>query len=61
VNPAYGGEGEYEKAMFLYEVIKEWGFDNVEIINAPDSRAKGGVRPNILAFIKGSVENKFWS
>jgi len=60
VNPAYGGEGEYEKAMFLYEVIKEWGFDNVEIINAPDSRAKGGVRPNILAFIKGGVEDKFW-
>ena len=60
VNPAYGGGGEYEKAMFLYEVIREWGFDDVKVINVPDSRAKCGVRPNILAFIKGSVEDKFW-
>jgi len=60
VNPAYGGEGEYEKAMFLYETIREWGFDDIKVINVPDSRAKGGVRPNVLAFIKGSVEDKFW-
>jgi succinyl-diaminopimelate desuccinylase len=60
VNPAYGGEGEYDKAMFLYETISGWGFDDIKVINARDPKAKGGVRPNILAFIKGRVEDKFW-
>jgi succinyl-diaminopimelate desuccinylase len=60
VNPDYGGEGEYEKAMYLYNVIKDWGFDDIKIINAPDPRAKGGVRPNILAYIKGYSNKKLW-
>ncbi|MCI4437807.1 MAG: M20 family metallo-hydrolase [Ignisphaera sp.] len=60
VNPDYGGEGEYEKAMYLYNVIKDWGFDDIRIINAPDPRAKGGVRPNILAYIKGHSDKKLW-
>lgn len=60
VNPAYGGEGEYEKAMFLYEIIRDWGFDDIKVINASDPRAKNGVRPNILAFIRGIFEDKFW-
>lgn len=60
VNPSFGGEGELDKANFLLEVMKGYGFDKIEVINAPDPRAKGGVRPNILAYIKGEIEDKLW-
>jgi len=60
VNPEYGGDGEYEKALYLYNVIKGWGFDDIKIINVPDNRARGGLRPNILAYIRGSSEKKLW-
>jgi succinyl-diaminopimelate desuccinylase len=60
VNPEYGGEGEYDKAEYLLNVIKDWGFDEIKTIYASDPRAKKSVRPNILAFIKGSSEDKLW-
>lgn len=60
VNPSYGGEGEYDKAMFILDEIKNWGFSDVKVINAPDPRAKGGIRPNIVAFIRGEVNEKLW-
>ncbi|MEM4583158.1 MAG: M20/M25/M40 family metallo-hydrolase, partial [Desulfurococcaceae archaeon] len=60
VNPAFGGDGEYDKATFILDEIKDWGFTDVKVINVPDPRAKGNVRPNILALIKGEVEDKLW-
>lgn len=60
VNPSFGGEGEYEKAMFLVETIKEWGFDDIKTINAQDPRAKMNIRPNVLAYIKGEVKDRLW-
>ena len=49
ISPDYGYQGEYDKAQKLLEIIKDWPFDRVEVYNAPDERAKNGVRPNILA------------
>ena len=46
VSPDYGGEGELEKAEFIENLLK--GFE-VERFDAKDERAKGGVRPNIVA------------
>ena len=60
INPSYGGEGEYDKAEFILEIIREWGFDDIKIINVPDKRARGGVRPNIIAFIRGEADDRFW-
>lgn len=60
VNPSFGGEGEYEKAMFLLNELKDWGFDEIKVINAPDSRVAKGIRPNILAIIKGELDQKLW-
>lgn len=60
VNPAFGGEGEYDKATFLLNEIKQWGFSDIKIINVQDPRAKNGVRPNIIAYIKGEVDDKLW-
>lgn len=53
ISPDSGGEGEYDKAQKLLEIIKDWPFDKVDVYNAPDPRAKNGVRPNILAYYYG--------
>ncbi|GAB6101093.1 M20 family metallo-hydrolase [Thermococcus atlanticus] len=53
ISPDYGYEGEYDKAMKLLEIIREWPFDRIERYDAPDERAKNGVRPNILAYYYG--------
>lgn len=53
ISPNYGYEGEYDKAEKLLELIKDWPFDKIERYDAPDERAKNGVRPNILAYYYG--------
>jgi len=58
ISPDYGGEGEYEKAEVLLEIIEGWGFDRVERYDAPDPRARGGVRPNIIAYYYGEEGDK---
>ncbi|MEM1607986.1 MAG: M20/M25/M40 family metallo-hydrolase, partial [Ignisphaera sp.] len=60
VNPDYGGEGEYDKAMYILETVKNWGLGEVKTIYVNDSRAKNGVRPNILVFIRGETSEKLW-
>lgn len=58
VSPDSGGEGEYDKAQKLLEIIKDWPFDKIERYDAPDPRAKNGVRPNILAYYYGEQGEK---
>ncbi len=42
----------------MIEIIKDWPFDEVRVYNAPDKRAKKGVRPNILAYYYGKNGKK---
>ena len=58
ISPDSGGEGEYDKAQKLLEIIKGWPFDKIERYDAPDERAKNGVRPNILAYYYGEQGEK---
>ncbi|WP_048152662.1 M20 family metallo-hydrolase [Palaeococcus ferrophilus] len=58
MSPDYGGEGEYDKAQKLLEIITDWPFDKVEVYEAPDERAKKGVRPSILAYYYGQEGEK---
>ncbi len=63
IGPDNGGEGEYDKAMKLLEILKDWPFDKIERYDAPDPRAKNGVRPNILAYYygeKGEESPRLW-
>ncbi|HEW63557.1 M20 family metallo-hydrolase [Fervidicoccus fontis] len=61
ISPSSGGEGELDKAKKLLEIIKKWKFDDIIEVNAPDPRAKGGIRPNIVAIYKGKNEkDKIW-
>ncbi len=63
ISPDYGYDGEYDKAMELLSIISDWPFDRIERYDAPDGRAKNGVRPNIIAYYhgeKGEDSPKLW-
>jgi succinyl-diaminopimelate desuccinylase len=53
LSPDSGGQGEYEKAQHLLSQLQEWGFQNITVVDAPDSRVISGVRPNVLVTIPG--------
>jgi succinyl-diaminopimelate desuccinylase len=58
VSPESGGDGEGEKGKFLEEWLKNRGITQLERYDAPDERAAGGVRPNLIATIPGKTDAK---
>ena len=66
ISPESGGEGELDKCVFLEGWLKARGITRLERYDAPDPRAKGGVRPNLVATIPGgdspeqSSAGRFW-
>ncbi len=56
--PSSGGEGEYDKAVYLEKELKKLKFDSIEWINAPQKEAKNGIRPNLIARYKGKRSDK---
>ncbi len=53
LSPENGGEGEEEKANFLFSYLKDLGISNLEIYRALDNRVPSGHRPNIVAILPG--------
>jgi succinyl-diaminopimelate desuccinylase len=63
ISPESGGEGELDKCEFLQGWLKAQGINQLERYDAPDKRAKGGVRPSLLATIPGKEDSqggRFW-
>jgi len=65
ISPDSGGEGELDKCEFLAGWLKAQGISQLERYDAPDPRAKGGVRPNLVATIPGKDDTakyapRFW-
>ena len=56
ISPDSGGEGELEKCVFLEGWLRAQGITRLERYDAPDERAKGGIRPNLIATIPGDEE-----
>ncbi|MDR0502640.1 MAG: M20 family metallo-hydrolase [Treponema sp.] len=56
ISPESGGEGELDKCLFLENWLKAHGITDIERYDAPDARAKGKVRPNLIATIDGGSE-----
>ncbi|MDR2796100.1 MAG: M20 family metallo-hydrolase [Spirochaetaceae bacterium] len=53
ISPASGGEGELDKCEFLERWLMEQGISGLKRYDAPDPRAKGGVRPNLTVTVNG--------
>lgn len=58
IAPASGGEGEARKAEFLLDFLRENGFQDIDVLKAPDLDAPAGYRPNILAYFRGRSSAK---
>jgi len=61
ISPDSGGEGELDKCLFLEAWLRNQGITNLKRYDSPDKRAKGEVRPNLIAVIDGDDSNGcFW-
>ncbi len=58
ISPDAGGTGELAKCTFLEEWLVARGIDQLERFDAPDERADGGVRPNLIATIAGADDSR---
>ena len=58
IAPDSGGEGELDKCVFLEDWLTQKGITQLERFDAPDPRAKDGVRPNLAATIAGKDDSK---
>jgi len=58
LSPDSGGEGEWDRAMYIKNFLQEMGVKDLKQIDAPDDRAKNGKRPNLIARIKGKSSDK---
>jgi len=56
--PENGGNGEYKKARYLMERLKEMGFHNIRTFDAPDERVVFTCRPNIIVTIPGEKRGR---
>src|SRR5271157_3763445 len=50
ISPDSEGQGEKLKADFIEQYLLGLDFGTVERIDAPDPRAEGGIRPNLLFY-----------
>ncbi len=53
ISPLSGGDGELGKALYLQTVLNDMGFKDIKRLDAPDSAAEAGFRPNIIAQVRG--------
>jgi succinyl-diaminopimelate desuccinylase len=65
ISPDSGGQGELDKCEFLASWLKAQGITQLERYDSPDPRAKGGLRPNLVATIPGKDDTakdapRFW-
>ncbi|MEM4702646.1 MAG: M20 family metallo-hydrolase [Archaeoglobaceae archaeon] len=58
IPPEFGGKGELKKAEHLMKYLGD--FDFLERFDAADDRAYGGLRPNIVAKIEGTLKKTVW-
>ncbi|MDR2632693.1 MAG: M20 family metallo-hydrolase [Treponema sp.] len=58
IAPVSGGEGELDKADFLEAWLRTQGIRALERHDAPDPRAKGGRRPNLVATLPGKQDRR---
>lgn len=58
LGPENGGFGEIEKAKYVKTILDDIGFDEIKQIDAPDDRVPSGIRPNLIAIVKGKDQSR---
>lgn len=59
--PESGGDGEMKKAEALVAWLRKNGVSGIERHDAPDPRVPGGLRPNVVATLRGrSPGRRLW-
>ena len=58
LSPDSGGDGELAKCEVLESWLRARGIVNLERHDAPDPRARNGIRPNLIATIPGVSDSK---
>ncbi|MCD6415215.1 MAG: M20 family metallo-hydrolase [Planctomycetes bacterium] len=53
ISPENGGQGEWEKAAYLEQYLRDHGIEDIERFDCPDEKAPEGLRPNFVASIPG--------
>jgi len=60
IGPAYGGQGESDRAEFLLGLLARLGFKSVEVYESADSSVPSGKRPNIVLRYRGRTPKNIW-
>jgi succinyl-diaminopimelate desuccinylase len=60
IGPENGGSGEAERGRFLEDLVRDMGFDSVEVLYSEDPSVPGGKRPNVLVRKKGEIDRNIW-
>lgn len=58
VNPENGGDGEYNKFLYLKDKLKSLNFSGLSEIMVPDDRVSSKIRPSLLVNIEGENNNR---
>ena len=60
LGPDNGGQGEMAKALLVERWLEELNL-SVERVDAPDERVESGLRPNLIATLKGGGGPACWA
>ncbi|MFP4169486.1 MAG: M20 family metallo-hydrolase [Methanomassiliicoccales archaeon] len=60
IGPENGGDGEFERARYLKEMLDGFGFEDIEMLDALDERVRLRLRPNIVAKGGSRPESTTW-
>lgn len=58
LGPENDGEGEWDRAEYLEQFLREHGFSDIRHVDAPDPRVKHGKRPNLIVRLPGESSDK---
>ena len=60
LGPDNNGQGEIAKAELMTEWCRKIAPDDLFRVDAPDDRVPGGLRPNVIAYFKGTGPGRIW-
>lgn len=60
LGPENGGQGEYEKALFIENWLCGAGVEKIEHLDSPDEHVTSGRRPNLICHMPGKKARTLW-